>query len=40
MEDSRLDRLEKEISELKSKLSGGKPKKEKKQECRLNIIHS
>lgn len=30
MEDSRLERLEKEISELKSKMSGDKPKKEKK----------
>ena len=30
MEDARLDRLEKEISELKSKMSGDKPKKEKK----------
>lgn len=30
MEDSRIDRLEKEVSELKSKLSGDKPKKEKK----------
>tara|TARA_Y100000741_G_scaffold365135_1_gene359510 strand:- start:4421 stop:4648 length:228 start_codon:yes stop_codon:yes gene_type:complete len=30
MEESRLDRLEKELSELKNKMGSDKPKKEKK----------
>ena len=30
MEESRLDRLEKELSELKTKMGSDKPKKEKK----------
>lgn len=30
MEETRLDRLEKELSELKSKIASEKPKKEKK----------